>query len=320
MSLTIAGIVLTVIMGVIELALIGSIISGDLQKHFTKSEAGQAHANEGQYNPAPIGATQVDILHALINEYKAGDKKNTCWQKRHFALGVVTAGVVTIYTTIAALQWWAMYTANRQSADNFTASQRPYVSLGTKDGIVGYFDRNTDPVKIILYFHNGGNLPALRFNLFDVEPPNQKRQLPPQNMARVKMSNGGFMYIAGLQTINRDSDLSESWPTPIKLKDIEDADTHPDGMPLTLYGRFEYCDEFGEYTCRDFILSYRPRDKAGFSVNATSDCTYEYPNGGIPPSMGSYVPPCPSAAERQKQQEDIAKMMLAKQPTAATTK
>jgi hypothetical protein len=73
--------------------------------------------------------TEVDVLHALVNEYKARDNHNSRLQGRNFWLGVVTACLVFVYATVAALQWCATEEANQIARDALVSSTRPWIGF-----------------------------------------------------------------------------------------------------------------------------------------------------------------------------------------------
>jgi hypothetical protein len=119
-----------------------------------------------------------------------------------------------LYVVVALLQrstmneqLAAMLSANRQNGESFIASQRPYVSVGKADGTIGEFDTvNGDEAGLLLYFHNGGNLPALRFNL---QGFNHSGVDTERHMARLREVGGKHRgaYIGGVQTIAHRPDV-----------------------------------------------------------------------------------------------------------------
>jgi hypothetical protein len=207
-----------------------------------------------------------------------------------------------------------MRDANRQSEHSFRASQRPYVGIGRKDGTMGEFVESTGQKKasVVLFFHNGGSLPAQNFNvqLFNAEGSTIER-----HMARLKADNGTIMQIAGGNTISGDSDrkaLFEDW---IPQSDIELAKC---GKKLIqIAGFFEYCDEFGAYTCETFFGRYEPHQIPEFNLVMTGTCIYSYPevNRALPHEF-RYLLPCEQPEERTEEQARERELMIAYMPSA----
>jgi hypothetical protein len=218
-------------------------------------------------------------------------------------LEVIGILVVAAYTTIAGLQW-------KQSADNFVASQRPYVSMGKRDGAIGEFIDSSAPkgdAGIMLYFHNGGNLPASRFN---VQLSAVSGNTVEEHMGRLKGKRTGVIaYLNGLKTIARDSDDKEFFPNWVPQSDVTAVKAGT--KPLSLTGMFEYCDEFGEYVCRHFMLRYDPKPIDGFNLIGTTECgSYKYPSQypKIPEDM-EYMLPCEQPDEQKKKQKEAMRYM-----------
>jgi len=220
----------------------------------------------------------------------------------------------TCYAVIALLQWGAMKRANSQTAENFIASQRPYVSVGKRDGTIGGFVDPTDAkgkVAVVLYFHNGGNLPASRFNvqLFAAAGPSRV-----MHMARLKNKAMDMtVYVAGLKDIARDSDNTEFFPNWISQADVMSA--RAGEKPISLDGLYEYCDAFGEYVCHEFTVNFDAASN-GFNLLSTRECSYEYPamNPTLPAEL-EYLPPCPNPNEQKQQQSQTEHYMEIGRPS-----
>jgi hypothetical protein len=225
-------------------------------------------------------------------------------ERAHLILEVCGIIVVGVYTRVAALQWGAMNQANIQNASNFVASQRPYVSIGKRDGTIGElvypFDSKGN-ASVSLYFYNGGNLPASRFNiqLFAVTGATTE-----QHMVRLKNKATGITeyMTAAMKEIARDSDNTESFPNWVSEADILSA--RAGSKPISLSGFFEYCDAFGEYFCRRFTVGYEAQTNS-FNLNSTSECSYQYPRVTpfLPLEM-EYLPPCPTPDEQKNDQAE----------------
>lgn len=251
---------------------------------------------EPQRNKEKIEREKEPYFESLKNDFRRRVRKT------NFILEIFGAILIFGYATIAALQWSAMNQANIQNADNFVASQRPYVSIGKRDGTIGAF---VDPLDakgkaaVVLYFHNGGNLPASGFNvrLFVVPTPYRD-----YHMARLRNRTMDLtVYLGGLKDIARDSDNTELFPNLYSQADVMSA--RAGSKTIALNGFFEYCDAFGEYVCRDFTIGFDAPTN-GFDLLSIKSCGgYEYPlvNPQLPADL-EYVSPCPNPNEQKREQ------------------
>jgi hypothetical protein len=222
-----------------------------------------------------------------------------------FTAALAATAIITNFQTCSAL---------RDNRSTFEESQRPYVSIGRQDGSVGGFSELANAngnVAVVLYFHNGGNLPASRFNarLFTPTGPTPETQL---HMARLK-NDQTTMYIDGLKEISRDSDDTETFLNWIPQTDVIAAREGKKTIPVN--GFFEYCDEFGNYACREFSIWFDGTTDE-FTLLQTTECRYQYPVviPSLPTEM-EYVPPCPSPAEQKEEQAEVKQYMENSRPS-----
>ena len=228
--------------------------------------------------------------------------------------GVVALATVA-YVTVALFQWCAMLDANQHSDLSFKASQRPYVGIGRKDGTMGRFIEPIDPAKkasVLLYFHNGGQLPALNFNVQLFKPEGSTLE---QHMARLEGENGARMQVAGGITIPGDSDRKAMFEDWISEPDVELAKSGKKLIPIN--GFFEYCDEFGGYVCTQFTGRYEPRQVPEFNLVMTGGCIYSYPKvDRWLPQKFRYLLPCEQPDELAKEQDLARRRMVQYLPSA----
>lgn len=282
-----------------------------------KAENEGQPSNQKTNGAAPVTRTIIDVPDSVIQEYYRNQKEQRRDNRKNRTIAWLAVAGAWIYAAIAAFQWCAMRTANTQNAGNFVASQRPYVSIGTKDGTLGNFSEIANAqgkLTVFLHFHNGGNLPASRFNvqLFAATGPTPESEL---HMARLKGTKGNstVMYINGLKEIPRDSDDTESFPNWISQTEVLAARGSKKIIPLI--GFFEYCDEFGNYVCRKFLINFDGPTN-DFNLLTSSECRYDYP-----PVMSSfptefeYVPPCPSPDEQKEEQAQVKKYIENNRPS-----
>jgi hypothetical protein len=83
---------------------------------------------------------------------------------------IVIAYLTFQYVTYSKKQWETMRDANTLAKTNLIVSQRAYVTIGRKDGVIGEFIVPTSPkaiARIVFYFQNNGHVPAkINWELF----------------------------------------------------------------------------------------------------------------------------------------------------------
>lgn len=107
--------------------------------------------------------TEVDVLHAFVEEYKTRDDQNSCLQRRNFWLGVTTAILLFAYTTITALQWNAIIESNRINREALTSVQRAYVSfqgLSTRVTLLNPVTGKNGAIQFVVTWRNDGTTAA----------------------------------------------------------------------------------------------------------------------------------------------------------------
>jgi hypothetical protein len=229
----------------------------------------------------------------------------------------VNVGVL-ILTIFVAAGVWAQYKALdqtlKETRDDFKASERPYVSIGRKDGQMGRFVEPKDMNKsagIKLYFHNGGHLPALNFNVAVSNPEGTR---PLVHMGRlVDRVNNETLQIAGSNIISGDSEYIAIFDDWISEADVALA---KDGKKnIAVNGLLEYCDEFGAYDCRFFHGTYKAELNEFYLVLGT-DCGYAYPSTNIKwPQPLEYLPPCGQPDQQSEEQQRGQLGMIENMPT-----
>ncbi|GEM_PF-5286143 len=175
------------------------------------------------------------------------------------ALCLAKWNLFILFLTLLAVGCYTEFTreSDNQNSQFFQANARPYVSMGRKDGLVGQFIESADGASkksgVVLYFHNSGHLPALRFNVDLSHSGGATGRFDIHHMARLRDSKTGEVrLVAGLKDIGGESDsaaLFENW------FDRREADSAKRGRDFVVKGIFEYCDDFGEYFCKVFFRS-----------------------------------------------------------------
>jgi hypothetical protein len=239
-----------------------------------------------------------------------------------FLVGIITLVVLAIYTGIN----YGLYNRTSEQLGMIRDSQRPYVSLGRKDGTLAEFVEPRNPQSgqrggMKIYFQNGGQSPALTTNvgfltgvvLTNINgkwqtPAGLKSQEVFHNLLRYRDNKGGSGEYTGSGSI---APQSEYVAFVSELLTQEQLNSMAKGeSTLMLQGMIEYCDGFGRYYCRQFTLFFDGPPINAFSEHDEFSCAdwYRYP----PRQPGqTYLPPCEQPDERdarqKKENQDIAK-------------
>jgi hypothetical protein len=169
-------------------------------------------------------------------------------------------GFMTFLATvaIAVLTYFLVVISNSQGLTlqkQFDASRTPVVSAGNKDGKLGELTAPSKPDNkegVVLFFHNGGQGPALYFNvqLFNWTGPTEN-----QHMARLADESGiPIVQMGHGISIPPDSDrrvIFDGWIPEADAEAVRNG--HGKGL---VGGLFEYCDLMGNYTCQQFFGRY----------------------------------------------------------------
>jgi hypothetical protein len=202
--------------------------------------------------------------------------------------GVVVA--VGIYVAfIYSRQLTQMIESNRISREAFLTSQRPFITIGRKDGVLADFLMPDDPhngAAIVIYFQNNGHLPA-KFNwglTTDIAVVMPSADIPPikathpfGRMTRTRSKkNGSINYSTGAVMLGGDAMyVGDAASIPA---DTIDKLKHR-GQTIMINGAFEYCDALGNYSCREFNLYYQEFPIRRFSLMDDRTC---FPGIGVP--------------------------------------
>ncbi len=199
-------------------------------------------------------------------------RQNLELARRTHRIHILTTLLILTYTTITAVQAFLLWATYRESQRVFIASERPYVSLGNRDGKVAAFRQRPDGgAAVEVYFFNAGRTPALNLviNLWSSLPG--AKHAPERHIERFADPNGGVLdevpgpVIPGGGT--HTDYLPVNWtPSPDELKAIRN------GKSFAIGGTFEYCDQFGNYRCQGFWARYRPPPIDNFVQFAAPAC------------------------------------------------
>ncbi len=276
------------------------------------------------------GIDMEDAGRAAAQHKKAEEKywrRQIFWQAATAIAAILAFGAAAIYAGFAHQSVIQQAKANHLAAQNFELSQRPYLSLGRKDGTVAEFTVPNDltvnqPIGLKLYFQNGGLSPALAVNIGLLFPPQilvsaganptLKQPFQPQHrgfnfVLRSRDKNGGMNYSAGGISIAPQSEYVYSLPHQFSQEEWQDV-LKGEGAPI-INGVFAYCDEFGHFSCRFFSLDYEGPPENVFFESPETNCANMY---GYPPAKSGqiYLLPCEQPNEREEREKKERQDMI----------
>lgn len=285
----------------------------------------QRIASIGQEVSAPLRDLS-DQLISLVDAIKSNNKKTDRSEEKRYKKGLFWtrfSGVSSIILSFYSLIVLALYTGLtygllKVGQDSFHATQRSYVTIGRKDGVVAEFvmpKDSKDNAGIVMYFQNNGHIPA-KFNWgiggdIVVIPP-----LP--DFATVKSPHH---FIPMTRTRNRkDGSTGEGQGAggtiasdSMYIADVVELPqervvqlSHMDRL-FMIDGVFEYCDALGTYSCRQFQMFYQGVPYDSFRLAFDSECPV-FLRVPPPPSPDiEYLPVCQTVDEEEaKHQKEEA--------------
>jgi hypothetical protein len=242
-------------------------------------------------------------------------KRSWDWNK------VVGIGTLALALTSLLGLWYTKQALN-DGRRVFEATQRPLVSLGRKDGKLADFvlDPNVPArnVGIKIYLQNGGQSAALSPNLgllplgLVLNGIGTGQSRPPlmpiaQNMfhqlSRTADKEGRYGTNGALESasVAPQSEYVYYFPDQITREQYEDM--VQGRRAYLLWGRCEYCDALGNYTCHMFSLFWQGPPVNEFTKMTETNCAWQY---GYPPILDPTqhnLLPCEQPEEREKREK-----------------
>lgn len=205
--------------------------------------------------------------------------------------------------------------AAKLAQDTLNISQRSYVTIGTKDGVVAKFIPSQNPTQnaqLVLYFQNSGHLPAkvswgkmgvpfiagatsgssgIDYNApIFLEMPPRRRNKKTGVVGEVGARGQNTGYVAGSSVLIAPfGEISSSNLAALPTKNIS----------TLVMGRYQYCDELGTDSLHTFAISYQnaPNDDLAFKLVFDSPMeTFPYPST----AETEFLSPCETIAEREE--------------------
>jgi len=256
---------------------------------------------------------QVDAANKLVTASKrnADAAESFAGEAKKQAMQITTQAAAT--QTLAA-QALGQSNISRRALE---LSQRAYVTIGRKDGIVADFVVPKDPqqnAEIVIFFQNSGHLPAkfawgttVSF-LGQGSTKNSGITLthPYQGLSpRTRNKKDGSTGESGESSVIAGDSVFIATLGTISQKDLAELPTHTPS--LLIMGMFQYCDEVGDWYSKMFGLRFRanaPISALSFDLANVSDF------GPMPPpettAETEYFPPCWTAPREQRKNAGLA--------------
>jgi hypothetical protein len=223
-------------------------------------------------------------------------------------------GTVTALATVAivGLTYATVHVSTKQwkvAQDTLRLSQRAYVTVGRKDGVIAEMIKPTsgsDDANIVIYFQNSGHSAAkLAWGMLGGtylgggSKGNSNFVFTHRYIGlrpRTRDKNGGMSQPGETSIIAGDSILVAALGT-ISQQHLSELPTN-EITTLTL-GQYAYCDNFGTQVTRSFGLRYRSH-AASPSLSFDLALEVNLPNDPLPPptDLLEYLPACDSDIQK----------------------
>jgi hypothetical protein len=267
-----------------------------------------------EVHPSP---SSVDLHHAERKIDEDQKEKENSFAKNAHNLAKYALLASVIYSFLTLLIFWQAKKAADAARDSvriadtsMKISQRAYVTIGRKDGVVADFIIPKDPkqnAEIVIYFQNSGHMPAKFFwgtmapflaqgskkNSTGITWTHPFKGFP----TRTRDKKNGSIGEQGESSVITGDSIFVSTLGVISQKDL--AMLPMNDMGLLIIGEYGYCDELGNSANRMFGLTYRsnaPSSSLSFGLANEGDS----PNLPLPKSTDTteYLFPCKTLDER----------------------
>lgn len=186
----------------------------------------------------------------------------------------------------------------KTNQDTLSVSQRAYITVGRKDGIVGGFigsKNSTQNAELVMFFQNSGHIPArlswgtsLEFVAGNPSGIIYDHPFRPIGRTREKKAGSGISDTVESVIVPADSTFIAEIGR-ISQKDLEDfqsKNTYP-----AILGMYQYCDGLGTNTIHTFMLSYQsaPVAELSFKLNSDREFVAVKPHSD---AKAEYLSPC----------------------------
>jgi hypothetical protein len=271
--------------------------SAESPRHYTIN-AIHKDIDSDQEDDKSIQATL--ILPPAIRVYAETEERPKKWlQDRTVLIQIGGIFLAIVAAIIYYCQLNAMLNANKLANKTFEVGQRSYVTLGRKDGVVAEFRNTHGATKdgLVIYFQNSGHIPArLNWGLHnwfasDGRSSSLTQYVP---MSRSKNKKTGDV------TENSSTDSGNIGVDSVREAAITYFDQSfvdsliKNNSIFQLNGVYEYCDEMGTYSCKEFQLAYQHLPFDSFRVARENYCI----EGAYQPKLGPDDEPLPLCSNK----------------------
>jgi hypothetical protein len=243
---------------------------------------------------------------------------NSLWNFLH-----KNSGGLQVVATIAIVVLTFVYVKYSKrlwqvAQDTLIVSQRAYVTIGKKDGVVASFIPSQNPqqnAQLVVYFQNSGHVPAkiawgTSGLAFIAGAPGTSQ------LSGIKYYGPPFMGLPMRTRDKKTGAISEHAAQPgqqsaiiagdsifvapigeISMQNLTDLPTK--NVSTMVMGGYEYCDELGTDVRHQFMLSYQNAPNADLTFKLVHDGSFPNPPH-IPTADVEYLPPCETLAQKPR--------------------
>jgi hypothetical protein len=273
-------------------------------------------------NPLRVTIDSFPPRNPIDNEREAREKRKEWQGWVNVGLSALTLVALVAYACTTHKQLEQMIVSNGLTRTGLNITQQADVTIGRPDGVVAEIATSKDQSGIIVYFQNNGHLPA-KFNWgnsskiieFMPEDPNaltdaainqhfgKGKEFDTENwwqpMWRARNRKTGALSWSGTSMIGGNSLYAGAlWELPReRMAQLQKWD-----HGFVVRGTFESCDSFHNYTCRNFILSYRREPYSRFVLVGEDECMGTQKIILRPDPDLDYLPACSTESEREETQ------------------
>jgi|SRR5580704_1604664 hypothetical protein len=271
-------------------------------------------------SPLRVAIDSVPRPQPPTDEQKAEKKTKQKYRKLKTILEIAALLIALGLLGANLLLWRSTRDANQIAKDSLEISQRPYITIGRKDGILAEIidaKGKDEWANLVIHFQNSGHLPAKVCILVD----GSAWPLMPYNF-----QNGTTMIRQKGKDSNGLTQVTESSCPTIGGESVSDFviekrfnqkvwdqlrnDKNSD-IRITAY--IQYCDPFGRYMCKRASLKYLT-GVGRFGQLDEEDCSQWY---GLAPQIptaaygtNELLPPCARPKENEEYQKAYIRGVL----------
>src|SRR5581483_969504 len=238
------------------------------------------------------------------------EERQKPWHKdRTVILQIFGIFVGTVVAIIYMCQLNAMLEANKLSQQAFSVSQRSYVAIGRKDGVIGNFVTSKDAKQnawMVIYFQNSGHQPAqFTWGAFG---PNFMENAQGQTSSGLEFTNP-FRDMFRTRDKKTGSEGQEGSSFTIssesvfvaKLAEISNANLanlESKNIGEMIGGIYHYCDAMGTDVEHEFHIGFHNAPDPSLNFYLIDDMEWIGQRPTADSATTKYLPPCKTLEEK----------------------